>query len=160
FNGRSTDMQRLLYRDMGATFALGNAAIFLPVGKSVGGSTTINSGTCYRPPARVLASWRDKLGLADFTPEMMEPYLDKVETTLGVATAEARYLGGVARMIAKGCDALGYKHRPLRRNAPGCDGQGVCCFGCPTDAKSSTNVSYVPLALKAGATLVKGIRAE
>ena len=43
-------------------------------------------------------------------------------------------------MIARGCDALGYAHEPLRRNAPDCDGQGVCCFGCPTDAKRSTNV--------------------
>jgi len=48
----------------------------------------------------------------------------------------------------------------LRRNAPECDGQGVCCFGCPTDAKRSTNVSYVPMALKAGATLFTGLRAE
>ena len=29
----------------------------------------------------------------------------------------------------------------------------MCCFGCPTDAKRSTNVSYVPLALQAGAEL-------
>ena len=59
-------------------------------------------------------------------------------------------------MIARGCDALGYAHQPLRRNAPECDGQGVCCFGCPTDAKRSTNVSYVPLALKAGASCSPG----
>jgi len=52
-------------------------------------------------------------------------------------------------IIAKGCDALGYKHGPLARNAPGCDGQARCAFGCPTDAKKSTNVSYVPAALKA-----------
>jgi choline dehydrogenase-like flavoprotein len=32
----------------------------------------------------------------------------------------------------------------------------VCVFGCPTDAKRSTNVSYVPLALKAGAELFTG----
>jgi choline dehydrogenase-like flavoprotein len=55
-------------------------------------------------------------------------------------------------VIARGCNALGIKqHGPLKRNAPACDGQGVCCFGCPTDAKRSTNVSYIPLALKAGA---------
>jgi choline dehydrogenase-like flavoprotein len=32
----------------------------------------------------------------------------------------------------------------------------VCCFGCPTDAKRSTNVSYIPLALRAGAELFPG----
>ena len=58
-------------------------------------------------------------------------------------------------MIARGCDAIGL-HASIvrsRRNAPACDGQGVCCFGCPTDAKRSTNVSYMPLALRAGAEL-------
>src|SRR5690606_29045509 len=40
------------------------------------------------------------------------------------------------------------------RNAPDCDGQGVCCFGCPTGAKRSTDVSYVPEALLRGAQLV------
>src|SRR5262249_5448902 len=84
----------------------------------------------------------------------------RVEAVLGVAPADPRHLGGVARVIARGCDALGYQHQPLRRNAPECDGQGICCFGCPTDAKRSTNVSYVPLALKAGATLFTGLRAE
>jgi choline dehydrogenase-like flavoprotein len=66
----------------------------------------------------------------------------------------------VARLIGRGCDALGYRHQPLRRNAPECDGQGVCCFGCPTDAKRSTNVSYVPRALRAGAVLVTDARAD
>ena len=62
-------------------------------------------------------------------------------------------------MIARGCDALGFTHHgPLKRNAPACDGQGVCCFGCPTDAKRSTNVSYIPLALRAGAELFTGAK--
>jgi choline dehydrogenase-like flavoprotein len=73
---------------------------------------------------------------------------------LGVEAARGKYLGGNGRVIARGCNALGFtRHGPLKRNAPACDGQGVCCFGCPTDAKRSTNVSYVPLALRAGAEL-------
>jgi choline dehydrogenase-like flavoprotein len=160
FTGHAVDMQRKLYRDMGATIAVGNAVIPIPLGRAVGGSTVINSGTCYRTPDRVLARWRDELGLDELGPEQMAPYFDRVESVLGVAPAEPQFLGGVARVIARGCDALGYSHQPLRRNAPECDGQGVCCFGCPTDAKRSTNVSYVPLALKAGATLVTGVKAE
>jgi choline dehydrogenase-like flavoprotein len=60
-------------------------------------------------------------------------------------------------VIARGCESLGFtRHGPLPRNAPDCDGQGVCCFGCPTDAKRSTNVSYIPIALRAGAELFPG----
>jgi len=160
FTGHSAEMQRKLYRDMGATLAVGNAVIPIPLGRTVGGTTAINSGTCYRTPDRVLHDWVHEFGLDELAPEKLAPHFARVEATLGVAPAEAKYLGGVARVIARGCDALGYKHQPLRRNAPECDGQGVCCFGCPTDAKRSTNVSYVPLALKAGATLFTGLRAE
>src|SRR5262249_42183221 len=108
----------------------------------------------------VFTKWQERLGLADYSPESMIPYYEKVEEILGVHESEWKYLGGVARVIARGCDHLGYKHGAIPRNAPDCDGQGVCCFGCPTDAKRSTNVSYVPLALKAGAMLFAGVRAD
>ena len=36
----------------------------------------------------------------------------------------------------------------------------MCCFGCPTDAKRSANVSWVPAAVQAGAQLVTGARAD
>ena len=45
-----------IYRDGGTTMALGNPPIALPLGRAVGGTTVINSGTCYRPPAAVAAS--------------------------------------------------------------------------------------------------------
>ncbi|MGZ3440672.1 MAG: FAD-dependent oxidoreductase, partial [Polyangia bacterium] len=160
FSGHAAEMQRKLYRDMGATLSIGNAVIPIPLGRTVGGTTAINSGTCYRTPDRKLREWVHEHGLDELAPEHMAAHFDRVEATLGVAPAQAKYLGGVARIIARGCDALGYSHQPLRRNAPECDGQGICCFGCPTDAKRSTNVSYVPLALKAGATLFTGLRAE
>jgi choline dehydrogenase-like flavoprotein len=160
FTGHAVEMQQKLYRDMGATMALGNAAIPIPLGRAVGGTTVINSGTCYRTPDAVLAAWGREHGLHELAPEHMAPHFERVEAVLGVAPADKRYLGGVADVIARGCEALGYAHRPLLRNAPDCDGKGVCCFGCPTDAKRSTNVSYVPLALEAGAMLMTGAKVD
>ncbi|HEU4731372.1 MAG TPA: GMC family oxidoreductase N-terminal domain-containing protein, partial [Kofleriaceae bacterium] len=158
FSGRAFEMQQKLYRRGGSTFSIGNVGIPIPLGQTVGGTTTVNSGTCLRTPDRVLASWRDELGLGELAPERMAPYFDRVEAVLGVEAARAELLGGNGRVIARGCDALGFtRHGPLRRNAPACDGQGVCCFGCPTDAKRSTNVSYIPLALRAGAELFPGV---
>ncbi len=160
FTGRPLEMQKKLYRASGATFTVGNVPITIPLGKTVGGSTTVNSGTCYRAPDRVLEHWVRDLGLTELTPDGLAPYFDRVEAVLGVAPVKPQYLGGCARVIARGADALGIKrHQPLKRNAPDCDGQGVCCFGCPTDAKRSMNVSYVPLALKAGAELYTNVRA-
>ncbi len=159
FTGRAFPMQQKLYRRGGSTFSVGNVGIPIPLGQSVGGSTTVNSGTCYRTPDRILHQWQRELGLSELGPEQLAPYFDRVEEVLGVDYAKASLLGGNGRVIARGCDALGFKqHGPLKRNAPACDGQGVCCFGCPTDAKRSTNVSYIPLALKAGAEVFSGAR--
>jgi choline dehydrogenase-like flavoprotein len=157
FSGRVLAMQQLLYKRGGATFSVGNTFIPIPIGRNVGGTTTVNSGTCYRAPDRILAGWRDQLGLAELGPEQMAPYFERVEAVLQVAPAKRSLLGGSARVVERGATALGFRHHgPLPRNAPDCDGKGVCVFGCPTDAKRSTNVSYVPLALKAGAELFTG----
>jgi choline dehydrogenase-like flavoprotein len=157
FSGRAFEMQQKLYRRGGSTFSIGNVGIPIPIGQTVGGSTTVNSGTCLRAPDRVLARWRDELGLDELAPDRMARYFDRVEAVLGVEVARAELLGGNGRVIARGCDSLGFtRHGPLKRNAPACDGQGVCCFGCPTDAKRSTNVSYIPSALRAGAELFPG----
>ncbi len=160
FAGRPFANQRKLYRAGGATFSLGNVFIPIPLGRTVGGTTAINSGTCFRTPDKVLRRWGDELGLVDHSPEKMAPYFERVERVLGVAPVATEHLGGCARVVMRGADKLGYSHRPLQRNAPDCDGQGVCCFGCPTDAKRSTNVSYVPMALRAGAELYTGARVD
>ena len=161
FAGRPLENQRRLYRASGATFSIGNVFIPIPLGRTVGGTTTINSGTCFRTPDKVLTRWGHELGLTELTPARMAPYFDRVEQILGVAPVPAEHLGGCARVVIRGAEALGLRrHRPLARNAPGCDGQGVCCFGCPTDAKRSTNVSYVPMALRAGAELYTGVTVE
>jgi choline dehydrogenase-like flavoprotein len=159
FNGNLTELIPKLYRAWGGTVALGSTAIPVPVGRSVGGTTTINSGTCLRTPVRVLREW-EQMGLRDFNPEALAPYFEEVESILSVQTADADAVGPIAEVIAKGAKALGFtQYHPLTRNAKGCDGQGLCQFGCPTDAKQSTNVSFIPRALSAGALLVTGARA-
>lgn len=159
FTSDPFEMQQKMYRRNGATIAWGNALIPIPLGKTVGGTTTINSGTCFRVPDSVLHRWQLE-GLHELTRGELDPYFDRVETMLEVAPTEAQVLGGAARVIQRACETLGWAHAPLRRNAPGCDGRGVCCFGCPSDAKRSTNVSYVPAAVKAGAMVFCHARAS
>lgn len=160
FDGDLMKVMPTLYR-IGATVATGNVLIPVPVGRSVGGTTTINSGTCLRTPPRTLAKWREEFGLHAFTDESMALWFDRVEEMLAVQTAEMKYIGPIGEVIAQGADKLGlHGHHPLQRNASGCDGQGLCQMGCPTDAKRSTNVSYVPAALNRGAFLYTGFKAE
>ncbi len=158
FTGRPVDMLRKLYRKGGLTASVGNHVIPIPIGKGVGGTTLINSGTCFRVPRKTLEGWHRDFALTELTEESLDPYYREVEAELGVGINTPQALGAPARLIAKGCDALGYSHHALRRNAPECDGQGLCCFGCPTDAKRSTNVSWVPRALGRGAQLLTGFK--
>ena len=161
FNGRPARAHRNLYRDQALTVALGNVGIPVFAGRAVGGTTVINSGTCYRTPERTYASWRDRLGLpADFSSEGLSPYYDRAEAMLQVQAASPLHLGAIAPIIQRGADHLGLRHGALQRNAPDCDGQGICCFGCPTGAKRSTDVSYVPEALKRGAQLITAAKVE
>jgi choline dehydrogenase-like flavoprotein len=160
FSGRPLERQFRLYRELGLTMTIGNTMIPLPMGMTVGGSTTVNSGTCYRTPSSVMRRWQLEHGLHDLGPGALDPHFESVEAMLEVEPARDHVLGEVAHAIARGAEKLGYAHGPLSRNAPGCDGQATCCFGCPTDAKRSTNVSYVPRALEKGAMLYANARVE
>ena len=159
FAGAPERRMARFWRDGGMLSTVGNVPIPIPLGRMVGGTTAINSGTCYRPPDAVLTEWREELGLpAEFSAEGLGGYFRRVETEMGVCPAEAPHLGVVTEYVARGAEAMGFEHGPLPRNAPGCDGQGTCIVGCPTDAKRSTNVSYVPRALRAGAHLFTGMK--
>jgi len=161
FNGKLNEVIPKLYRGLGATVALGNVTIPTPIGRSVGGTTTINSGTCMRTPPAILQRWQREFGLTELTEENLGPGFAAVEEILSVSPAETKYVGEIGNVIATGASQIGLNQfHNLQRNAKGCDGQGLCQFGCPTDAKQSTNVSYVPRALDRGAFLFTGFRAE
>jgi choline dehydrogenase-like flavoprotein len=152
---RPRDMLPRLYRDAGQTTTIGNPPIVLPLGRAVGGTTLVNSGTCFRTPDAVLARWRDEL---DLDVEGMDAYFDRVEETIGVSEVPPELAGHNARLAKRGADAIGWSGGYLRRNARGCVGSGVCAFGCPRGAKQHAGITYVTAALEAGATLVTGVR--
>jgi choline dehydrogenase-like flavoprotein len=154
---RPRDMLPALYRDAGQTTTIGNPPILLPMGRAVGGTTLVNSGTCFRTPDPVLGRWRDEYALAV---EDLSPYFERVEETIGVAQVTADIAGHNARLAKRGADALGWSGDYLHRNAVGCVGSGVCAFGCPRGAKRHAGITYVTAAVEAGATLVHGVRAR
>jgi choline dehydrogenase-like flavoprotein len=160
FTGSAVDAHRRFYREKAGIVALGNTLMPVLMGRLVGGSTAINTGTCFRTPPWILDQWCEALGTAEFTPAALAPHFAAVEQLLQVAPAEPRVTGGPGRIIARGCDALGWHHFALARNAPACDAQGVCDFGCPSDARRSTNVSCIPPALAQGAVLYTHVRAK
>lgn len=140
--------------------SVGNAFIPIMAGRLVGGSTALNTATCLRPPKWVTDRWAEELDSADYTREALDPYFDRVEQYLGVAPNTLESIGPMRDIIARGCDELGYSHYAIPRNAPGCQGEGFCAQGCATDARTSTNLSYVPDALRHGAMLFTEVSAQ
>jgi choline dehydrogenase-like flavoprotein len=150
FTGSSVQAHFDFYR---GSFTIGNALMPIFMGRLVGGSTAINTGSCFRTPPWVLDRWCESIGTDAFEPERMRPYFERVERQLTVEEADLKASGPIAQIMARGCDALGWKHARMKRNAPGCQGEGFCDFGCRTDARKSTNLSYLPPALEKGAML-------
>ena len=156
FTARPRDMSMAIYRDAGQTVTLGNVPIVLPLGRGVGGTTMINSGTCFRTPERVLAKWRDRFGLEALDPGELAPCFDRVEREIGVGQVTPELAGHNAAIVRRGAEALGWSVDYLYRNARGCVGSGVCCFGCPTAAKQHVGISYAPRAWEHGAVTYTG----
>ncbi|MFI9770803.1 GMC family oxidoreductase N-terminal domain-containing protein [Streptomyces sp. NPDC052415] len=156
--GRRAPLDRFtdLYRNGGATLALGSPPLVLPMGRAVGGTTVVNSGTCYRTPGHVVDRWRSHHGFA--AAEGFDARLDEVERTLRVARQPLDVIGANGRLALAGAQGLGWEAAPLRRNAPGCKGSCQCVVGCPSGAKQSVQLSVLPDACASGARIVTGAR--
>ena len=150
---RPRDLSPRLYRDGAQVVTLGNVAIPLLLGRAVGGTTILNSATCYRTPPALLEEW----GL--WTAEELDPYFRRVERTFNVCRVPREIAGANAHAMERGAERLGWSGEYLHRAARGCVGSGVCAFGCPTGGKQHTANTYVPLAWDAGATTFTGCRA-
>jgi choline dehydrogenase-like flavoprotein len=160
FTARPREMTARLYRDAGQTATAGNVPIVMPLGSAVGGTTLVNSGTCFRTPAPVLEMWRERFGLDELSAEELDPFFRRVERVLNVAQVPASIAGRNAEVVKRGADALGWSGDFVWRNVRGCVGSGVCNFGCPTSAKQHVGITYVPRAWDAGAVTYTGTRAR
>jgi len=160
FTGNPREMIDLLYRNRGLTGALGRPPIPIPLGRCVGGTTTINSGTCYRAPDYVLDEWAERYGVAGAREPDLRAYFERVEAELGVRPVPEDTYGRNSRLFERGAAALGYDGARIPRNERGCLGTGVCAIGCPQDAKQAMHVSYVPRAQAAGARLYTRCRVD
>ncbi len=144
-----------LYRDGGLTIAEGRPPIPVPVAKTVGGTTVINSGTCFRAPQSVLEDWRDRYGVA--WADRLDPDFAEAEEFLQVTPLDPERMGRNGQLAMEGAAAIGASGGPISRNAGNCVQCSSCPFGCRIDAKRGMHVSYLPRAVAAGARLRTGV---
>jgi choline dehydrogenase-like flavoprotein len=147
-----------LYRDGGLTIAEGRPPIPVPVAKVVGGTTVINSGTCFRAPDPVLADWKGRFGIP-WAEDMADDYAE-AEEALHVTQLDPETMGRNGQLAMEGAAAIGASGAPIHRNAGSCVQCSSCPFGCEIDAKRGMHVSYLPRAVAAGARVRAGVEAE
>ncbi len=147
-----------LYREAGLTIAEGRPPIPVPVAKVVGGTTVINSGTCFRAPDSILEEWRGEFGL-DWAHDLDEDYAE-AEDFLRVTQLDPNRMGRNGQLAMEGAAALNYSGGPIHRNAGNCVQCSSCPYGCAIDAKRGMHVSYLPRAVAAGARLRTGVEAQ
>jgi choline dehydrogenase-like flavoprotein len=144
-----------LYRDGGLTVAEGRPPIPVPVARAAGGTTVINSGTCFRAPQPLLEQWRDRYGVA--WADRLDPDFAEAEEFLHVTPLDPERMGRNGQLAMEGAAAIGASGGPIARNAGNCVQCSSCPFGCRIDAKRGMHVSYLPRAVAAGARLRTGV---
>jgi choline dehydrogenase-like flavoprotein len=147
------DDAQMLARLMKAATAAGSG-MELYAGACVGGSTVVNDALCWRPPPEVLARWRAEHGLAGLTESALAPHVEHVWAEIGAAPTGPANLSRNARLLEAGAQRLGWAGEAMARNVRGCGNLGLCNLGCPSGAKQSALLTWVPRAERAGARVV------
>jgi choline dehydrogenase-like flavoprotein len=154
----ASSMHRFL-RESGTRATRGNMFIPTMQANALGGASVVNSAICARAPEWVWHKWHDATGV-ELSAEVMAPHFARVEEFLFVGPTPTEVQGDRNMKFKKGCDALGISSEPTWRNVKGCRGSGECFTGCRNGAKKSTDVSYVPAAIRAGARVYTSMRVE
>jgi choline dehydrogenase-like flavoprotein len=120
--------------------------IALGMGRCVGGSTTIFTAIAHRMPEWNYGEWFEATRLRNengeaFSKEDLDIFYEQVERDASVREY-TEWDEGLKR-IDQGFRKLGLPFRPVRAYVnPSCDQSG-CLFGCPTEAKRGTLVTYI-----------------
>ena len=161
FGSYEPEMLRRLFWDSGLRRTR-DGAIVISQGKGVGGSTVHNLCYAVRPPQVLLDRWR--------VPNL-STHFENVEQTLGVTQIQETDVNRLNAVIRRGCEAMGWNGVVQRHNRGACPSCGAqCLFGCPASksvqdgaartGKQSMAVTYIPMALAAGARLFSNCTAE
>ncbi len=160
---RPTQTVRRGWREAGMTFAypVGDSPMVnVMMGRCVGGSSVMTGGVCFRTPDEVLNEWAEDHGLHELLPSRMEPYFEEVERRSHIEVVPESLRSRSTVLFAEGAARLGYSLLPNHRNTSGCDGCSRCNFGCPHQAKYSVDLTYLPRALRAGASVLSDCLVE
>jgi choline dehydrogenase-like flavoprotein len=159
FDGTEQTAYQNLYQQR-AGQATDDLAVTVLQGRCVGGSSTVNWTTSLRTPDFVLDAWKRDHGVQGLSTKDLEPYFERVEKYLNVHTEPFENHNPNNRIILDGAKKLGFRAIAVGRNTKDCVKAGACGLGCPFDAKKTVDITYIPDAVKRGATVFANFRAN
>jgi choline dehydrogenase-like flavoprotein len=148
------------YRDQ-ALFTT-HGPMHLPIfsGCVFGGTSVINSGTCFHTPERIFDWWAKDFGV-EFRRTAWRKAEREHDTDLSIRLCPMDRMSFDNRLFAEGLDRLGmFGGSPLMRAEKGCVGSARCCFICPKDAKQAVNLNLLKRSLEQGMRAFVETRAE
>lgn len=138
------------YRDSGFFATHWPLHVPIPTGRVFGGTSVINSGTCFHTPEGMFDRWAQDLGI-EFNRPAWREVEQELDNELSIKPCPMERMGASNRLFAEGLAKLGLgPGEPLRRAEDGCDGSGLCCFVCPLDAKQAVHLNLLKRALEHG----------
>ena len=149
YSANFTGMTSEIMRHGGATVIMGRSPIAYLEGRVLGGSTVLNGGMCWRTPEEVLNNWV-KRGLERLSAKRLDPYFDLVEEVIQARYQNVGSEGENNQIFRRGAEAMGWQLQRNKRNQVHCVGTNDCVSGCPTGAKQSTVMTWIPRLLQAG----------
>jgi len=150
-----------LYRNSGVTPIRGKPDIAFAEGSLWGGTTEINGGVFWRTPDPVLQNWKSNIKNTFYEHDLL-PHFEKHEKLLNVNSSNTvnNKVNHSSKKLIDSSNRLGWNIVSAPRVVTNCQNSNQCGSGCPTAAKQSMSISYLPMAIKKGLVAITSCKAK